>query len=95
MAKGMAHEAIHDMTVERLRGMIGVCVCYRGANCFVMEVLEDGPSLVLQDTSQTDIQDNKFGDPHRRVARTYTVPVIDEDGEGFHPEFLSLHLEGC
>lgn len=91
----MVPEKVHEVSVEQLRGMIGACVCYRGANCFVMEVLEDGPSLVLQDAAQTDIQDNKFGDPNRRVARTYTVPVVDDDGERLHPEFLGLQLQGC
>ena len=81
--------------MDRLRGMIGACVCYRGADCFVMEVLEDGPALVLQDAKQTDIQDNKFGDPHRRVARTYTVPVVEADGERLHPEFMAVQLSGC
>ncbi|HKJ75797.1 MAG TPA: hypothetical protein VKA64_01185 [Gammaproteobacteria bacterium] len=91
----MAREAVQEMSVAQLRGMIGACVCYRGADCFVMEVLEDGPSLVLQDVKRTDIQDNKFGDPHRRVARTYTVPIVDEDGRRLHPEFRALKLEGC
>ena len=91
----MVTESVQTISVDRLRRMIGACVCYRGTNCLVAEVLEDGPALVLQDSTQTDIQDNKFGDPHRRVARTYTVPVMEAAGDRLHPEFLQLRLEGC
>lgn len=79
-------------SLTQLRGMIGTAVCYRGVNCMVVEVLEDGPELVLCDLQQTDIQDDRFGDPHRCVARTYTVPVVDTSGTALHPEFLALEV---
>lgn len=85
-------EPVLELSLEQLRGMIGLAVCYHGATCEVVEVLEDGPAVVLRDRRETAIQDDRFGDPHRRVAQTYTVPVVDEDGVRLHPEFLAMEL---
>jgi len=85
-----------DVTVEQLRGMIGSPVCYQGITCWVIEVLEDGPILVLADGEfNTDIQDDQYGNPHRQVSRTYTVQVLTDNGDDLHPEFLELDLDGC
>lgn len=73
--------------------MIGLRVSHQGIHCVVLEVLEDGPSLVLQDLEQrTTIQDDQFGDPKRRVVLTYTVPVLTDDRTEIHPDFLALEL---
>ncbi len=81
------------LTLEQLRGMIGQVVYHQGVCCCVIEVLEDGPALVLQDrAAHTEIQNNQYGDPKRRVAQTYTVQVLSEDGQNWHPEFLGLEL---
>lgn len=82
-----------EITIEQLRCMIGLHVCHRGVTCYVLEVLEDGPSLVLQDLEQnTAIQHDQFGDPQRRVMETYVVPVLTDDRRAIHPEFLALDL---
>lgn len=82
-----------DFSLAQLRGLIGQRVMHRGIACSVIEVLEDGPALVLRDLEgNTAIQDNQYGDPRRRVGRTYTVPVLDEAGSALHAEFLQLEL---
>jgi hypothetical protein len=78
--------------VEHLREMIGLAVAYRGIECCVVEVLEDGPWLVLSTRDRRALQDNQFGEPRREVPETYTVPVWDEGGTGLHRDFLSLGL---
>ena len=83
-----------EITLEQLRGMIGISVRHQGAVCCVIEVLEDGPAIVLADAENTEIQDNQYGDPHRRVTQTYTIPVLSADRSGIHPEFLELELIG-
>ena len=82
------------ITLEQLRRMIGVRVRYELRRWQVIEVLEDGPSLVLQ-SIQGDkvIQTDKFGDGHRRAAETVTIPVLTPDRERLHPEFLAIDLE--
>jgi len=83
-----------EITLEQLRGMIGVAVRYGEGTWEVIEVLEDGPSLVLRDvTAHTRLQHDQYGDPgRRRVVRTETVPVVDETGCALHPAFLALEL---
>lgn len=82
-----------DITLDQLRRMIGLQVRYEGIVCAIIEVLEDGPSLVLQKSGDTTtIQPNQYGDATRRVPVTYTVPVLTPDRDELHGEFLSLEL---
>lgn len=82
-----------EITQAQLRGMIGLTVRYRGHTCCVIEVLEDGPSVVLEERGPAKaLQEDQFGDPQRRVPRTFTVPILDEQRTGIHPEFLALDL---
>ncbi len=82
------------ITLDQLRRMIGVKVRYEGAFWQVIEVLEDGPSLVLESIQAPKvIQADKFGDGHRRTAEYLTVPVLTPDCRELHPQFLALDLE--
>ncbi len=80
------------ITLPQLRGMIGTEVRHRGMTCRVIEVLEDGPALVLQNVNQRSLQADQFGEPHRHVPDTYTVPVLGADRRFLHPDFLLLDL---
>jgi hypothetical protein len=81
------------LTIEQIRGMIGLEVRYHGAHYVVIEVLEDGPSLVLLDTrAEPSIQVDLYGNPNRRVPNTYTVRILSEDLSELHPDFLALEL---
>ncbi len=82
-----------ELELDQLRGMIGVRVTHEGMRCVVIEVLEDGPSLVLQQVGESVIQPNQFGDPQRRVPATCTVPVLTADRTALHPAFLALELD--
>ena len=82
------------VTVERLRACIGREVICAGERCAVIEVLEDGPMLVLSCLSGTTVvQANQHGDATRRVPQTRTVPVINPVDGQLHPEFLRLNLD--
>ncbi len=86
----MPHSAI---SLEQLRTFIGRRVRHAGIQCQVIEILEDGPALVLQDCEQhTVIQPDQHGEAHRRVAPTFIVPLAgDEPGE-LNPAFVNLQL---
>lgn len=80
-----------DITIEQLRGMIGLNVRHNGNRCQVVEVLEDGPSLVLQCLGRdTAIQADQHGEAHRRVPPVYTIAILSEDKTHFAPRFLGL-----
>lgn len=80
------------ITIQQLRGMIGVEVMHNGIHCQVIEVLEDGPSIVLQSQQHASIQANQHGDPHRRTPTTFTVPVLNAHKNELHASFLQLEL---
>lgn len=82
-----------DITLDQLRRMIGLRVRHEGIVCAIIEVLEDGPSLILQDLGEsTTIQPNQYGDAARRVPVTFTVPVLTPDRDELHADFLALEL---
>ena len=81
-------------SVEQLRKLIGLEVMYQGVCCRIIEILDHEPALVLEASGPREgIQDNQFGDPHRRVARVFTIPLIDEecDSDG-QADFKALGL---
>ena len=81
------------ITLDQLRGMIGLRLFYQGIQCQVIEVLEDGPSLVLQSIEEEPgIQANQHGEATRRVPVTYTVPVLNNTKDELHSQFLELDL---
>ena len=81
------------ITLDQLRNMIGLCLLHQGMLCRVIEVLEDGPSLVLQSIEEDpSIQPNQHGEANRRTPVSYTVPVLSEAQSELHPQFLALDL---
>lgn len=81
-----------NITLDQLRNMIGICVTHQGIDCKVVEVLEDGPSLVLTSIDESHIQMDQYGNPLRRVPQTFNVPVLSSDGKTIHPSYLALDL---
>lgn len=80
------------ITLDQLRGLIGLRVRYQSCDCRIIEVLEDGPSIVLQAESDCVIQHNQHGDAHRQVPRTMEIPVLSPDNEELSHALLSLDL---
>ncbi len=81
-----------SVTIEQLRAMIGVQVSHEGTRCEIVEVLDDGPVLILVSVDGDTIQADQFGSPSRRVPTTHTVPVLGSDGVSLHPAFVALNL---
>lgn len=79
------------ISLKQLRGMIGTMLCHNNKNCQIVEVLEDGPSLVLQ-YFENNIQNNQYGNAHRRVPETFCIPILSIDKNELSDVFLSLDL---
>ena len=76
-----------------LRNLLGAEVIHQGVRCRLLEGLDDGPSLVLEDCEEnTAIQENQYGGLWRRVPKIYTVPVVTTETREFHPLFVALKL---
>ena len=81
------------ITLDQLRSMIGLRLRHQGILCQGIEVLEDGPSLILQSFQEAPtIQANQHGEATRRTPVTYTVPVLNPDKTELHAQFLALDL---
>ena len=80
--------------VENLRNLIGREVDYGGCCCQVIEILEDGPALILQHKeSLTNIQPDQHGEAHRKVPSIITIPVLDHDQKKYSSDFTALDLD--
>ncbi|RMG27394.1 MAG: hypothetical protein D6721_10660 [Gammaproteobacteria bacterium] len=77
-------------TIENLRRLLGVEVEYQGRRCRVVEILEEGPQIVVQCLEHRTIQPNQYGDASRRVPETHAFPVARLD-----PEFLARLLQAA
>lgn len=78
---------------ELLNSLMGRRTMIHGADCEVIEVLNVSPMprVVLGEIhGEPVIQADQHGEPHRRVMRTYTVPLQDAGSKGLHPVILSL-----
>lgn len=82
-----------QITLDQLRGMIGVRVRFQSRPWEVIEVLEDGPTLVLGTLEAIRVlQADQYNEGYRRVPERVTVPVLSADRKALHPEFLALDL---
>ncbi len=82
--------------LKHLQNYIGEEITYNGTRCQLIEVLEDGPALVLMCVEHhTTIQSDQHGGAHRRVQETFTVTCLSEASKELHPvvkEFLPDHV---
>ena len=64
-----------------LNGLVGQRVEYAGDPYRIIDVLADGPQLVLQHEQELAIQDDIQGRPYRRVPRTLCLTTVSPEGE--------------
>ena len=82
-----------SISLDELRQLIGAKVRYLEDLWQVIEILEDGPTLVLESLQRRVVQHNQYGEGQRRVPHRLSVPVFGKDKQALHPEFLSLVIE--
>lgn len=77
----------------QLQALIGRQVRYGDRLLVVIDVLLEGPALVLEDPmAQGRIQANQFGDAARRGPATLTLPVLDPASGELHPVMHELQV---
>ncbi len=83
----------HHINVQQLRDLIGARVRHQGSHWEIIEILEDGPALVLQDVDMhTVIQADQHGEAHRRVPSTIAIPIFTRERTELNPVLLNLDL---
>lgn len=81
-----------NVSCDDLLTLIGQQVVYHRQTCEIIELL-DGCELVLQVLApESNIQPTQYGEGHRPVPVTYTVPVFDGEGE-LHADLKAAGLD--
>ena len=76
---------------QQIERLLGRQLIYQGALCEIIEILGEGPRLVLQDCQpHSVIQADQFGDARRWVPRTYTVALYNIRRDGLNPALANL-----
>lgn len=79
-------------SILELRNLIGRRVDFRGRRLQIVEVLAEGPALVLMEPGGArPIQATQFNQAGRRAPDTWTVPLRGPDGAP-HPLLSELTL---
>lgn len=70
----------------RLTGLIGRELDWLGRRCRIVELLPEGPSLVLEAVgAEPSIQANQYGEATRRAVETHTVALLSPRGDALNP----------
>ena len=81
-----------SFSTHQMRSMIGLRVVYHDAHYQIVEILDDGPHIVIESIDHhIHIQADQHGEAHRKVPKTHTIPILSIDNLEFSIEFLSLH----
>ena len=80
-------------SLSQLRQLIGARVRYLEELWQVIEVLDDGPALILENLGRRVVQQNQYGEGHRRVPHRVSVPVFNPDERSLSPDFRALTVE--
>jgi hypothetical protein len=76
---------------EKLGNLLHRRVTYQGVECRIIEILDEGPALVLQDCRhESVIQANQYGEASRRVPRLFTVSLLNVRRDALNPALTEL-----
>ncbi len=75
-----------------LAPLLGITATVEGKELTVVEILPELPALVLQEQahSKSHFQENQYGETGRKVQKTFTVNLWNEQGTDVHPVVRSL-----
>ena len=77
--------------LKELYQYIGQSIIHDGMRCQLIEILEDGPSLVFNcPEKKSSIQTNQHGDANRKAPSTYTIPLLSTIHNDLHPVVKEL-----
>ncbi len=73
--------------IDKIPRLIGKSAVIEGRRLTVVEVLLDEQQVILEDAAdRSDLQENQYGDIHRRVNRTWVIPFFSElEPDRIHP----------
>jgi len=72
-------------SLNTLHKLIGLEFSYDNRSCTLIEIIDEGPSLVIQCQEKKTIQTNQHGNAHRKSHPTYTIACLNEFRTDLHP----------
>lgn len=78
-----------DRLLREMQKLIGRQIHFEGCHCEIIEVLAEGPAVVLLKYQASEIQANLFGEAQRRAPGTYTLPLCSRETHDIHPVILA------
>ncbi|WP_435101331.1 hypothetical protein [Arhodomonas sp. AD133] len=69
-----------DPSLQDLEALIGREVTYQGRTLRVVDVIAEGPALVLGEPHVAGPQRDQFGQSARRAPGLWTIPVFEAPG---------------
>ena len=80
-------------SLSQLRQLIGARVRYLEELWKIIEILDDGPILILESLERRVVQQNQYGEGHRRVPHRVSIPVFNPDKQSLNPDFRALTIK--
>ncbi len=77
---------------QHLLTLIGRQVEYMQQQCEIIELLDNCEFVLQVLKNDTSIQATQYGEGHRAVPVTYTLPVFDGEGD-LHAELVAAGLD--
>jgi len=71
--------------LQRLTRLLGREAFIEGRRVCVVDILRDGPTLVLREIGAGRMQDNLYGQARRRAPRHFQIPLLSEVRHEPHP----------
>lgn len=71
--------------LNTLHKLIGLEFRYDNRSCTLIEIIDEGPSMVVQCQDVKTIQVNQHGNAHRKSQPTYTIACLNEFQTDLHP----------
>ena len=79
------------MTILALEKLIGRCGEVEGKWLEVIEIIHDGPQIVLKETgTKTSILNNQYGEANSLTYETFSVPLHSALNDDLHPVIKQL-----
>lgn len=75
--------------IREMQRLIGRHIQYQGCHCEIIEVLAEGPAVVLYRHKPGVIQANLFGEAVRKAPNTFTLPLYSRVADDLHPAITS------
>ncbi|MEZ5584554.1 MAG: hypothetical protein R3F37_18935 [Candidatus Competibacteraceae bacterium] len=75
-----------SIDLQNLRRLLGQTLTYQGNLHHVIDILDEGPAVVLQEyAARKTIQANQHGEAHRWAPQTVTVTVLNVRRDALNP----------